>query len=56
MAFSLYAATVPSSQQILSAVMGMLDKAEAFCVDQEIAPNMRGGSGNLDSGMSGLPA
>ena len=39
MAFSLYAATVPSSQQILSAVMGMLDKAEAFCVYQEIAPN-----------------
>ena len=39
MAFSLYAATVPSCQQILSAVMGMLDKAEAFCVYQEIAPN-----------------
>ena len=39
MTFSLYAAIVPSCQQILSAVMGMLDKAEAFCVDQEIAPS-----------------
>ena len=39
MTFSLYAANVPSCQQNLSAVMRMLDKAEAFCGDQEIAPN-----------------
>ena len=31
MAFSLYVATVPSYLQILRAVSGLLDKAEAFC-------------------------
>jgi hypothetical protein len=31
MAFSLYAATIPSYQQILGAVSGLLGSAEAFC-------------------------
>lgn len=31
MAFSLYAAIIPSNLQILEAVAGLLDKAEAFC-------------------------
>ncbi len=39
MTFSLYAATVPSYLQILSAVVGLLDKAEAFCAEKGIAPN-----------------
>jgi uncharacterized protein len=39
MAFSLYAATVPSYQQILGAVSGLLDKAEAFCAEKGIAPS-----------------
>jgi uncharacterized protein len=39
MAFSLYAATVPSYRQILDAVSGLLGKAEAFCTDKRIAPH-----------------
>ena len=38
MSFSLYAATVPSYQQILGAVSGLLDKAEAFCTAKSLAP------------------
>ena len=38
MAFSLYAATIPSYQQILGAVSGLLDAAEAFCAAKGIAP------------------
>jgi hypothetical protein len=38
MAFSLYAATIPSYRQILGAVAGLLDKAEAFCTENKIAP------------------
>ncbi len=37
MAFSLYAATVPSYRQILEAVSGLLSKAEVFCTDKGIA-------------------
>jgi uncharacterized protein len=37
--FSLYAATVPSYQQILGAVSGLLDKAEAFCATKSLAPS-----------------
>ena len=35
---SLYAATIPSWQQILGAVDGLLDKAQAFCADKGLAP------------------
>ena len=38
MAFSLYAATVPSYRQILEAQLGLLGKAEAFCAERRIAP------------------
>ncbi len=38
MAFSLYAATVPSYQQILEAVSSLLVKAESFCTEKGIAP------------------
>jgi hypothetical protein len=38
MAFSLYAATVPSYRQILEAVIGLLGKAEAFCTERGIPP------------------
>jgi len=38
MAFSLYAATVPSYQQILGAVSGLLAKAEKFCAERSIPP------------------
>jgi hypothetical protein len=37
MAFSLYAATIPSYQQILGAVSGLLVTAEAFCLEKDIA-------------------
>lgn len=37
MAFSLYAATIPSYQQILRAVSGLLVTAEAFCLEKDIA-------------------
>jgi len=37
MAFSLYAATVPSYRQILEAVAGLLRKAENFCTEKGIA-------------------
>ena len=39
MSFSLYAATVPAYLQILGAVSGLLDKAEAFCAEKRIAPS-----------------
>ncbi len=37
MAFSLYAATVPTYRQILGSVSHLLDKAEAFCVEKGLA-------------------
>jgi len=39
MTFSLYAAIVPSYQQILGAVSGLLDKADAFCAEKGIPPD-----------------
>jgi len=36
MAFSLYAATIPSYQQILGSVSGLLVKAQAFCEEKAI--------------------
>jgi uncharacterized protein len=38
MAFSLYAATVPSYCQILGAVVGLIEKAEAFCTEKGLTP------------------
>ena len=38
MAFSLYAATIPSYEQILGSVSGLLGTAEAFCAEKGIAP------------------
>jgi hypothetical protein len=38
MSFSLYAATVPSYIQILGAVAGLIDKAEAFCAEKGLTP------------------
>jgi hypothetical protein len=38
MALSLYAVTVPSFRQILQAVIGLLDKAQAFCAEKGLAP------------------
>jgi uncharacterized protein len=37
MTISLYAATIPSYQQILGAVAGLLGTAEAFCTDKGLA-------------------
>lgn len=37
MAFSLYAATIPSYLQILASVSGLLSKAEAFCAEKGLA-------------------
>lgn len=37
MAFSLYAATIPSCSQILAALAGLLTKAETFAAEQGIA-------------------
>jgi uncharacterized protein len=38
MTFSLYAATIPSYQQILGAMSGLLVTAETFCSEQRLAP------------------
>jgi uncharacterized protein len=38
MAFSLYAATVPSYQQILAGIAGLLRTAQAFCAEKKIEP------------------
>ena len=38
MSFSLYDATIPSTLQILRAVDGLLDKAEAFCTERGHEP------------------
>lgn len=37
MGFSLYAATIPSYQQILGSMAGLLGTAEAFCADKGLA-------------------
>lgn len=39
MTLSLYAATIPSYVQILSAVSGLINKAEAFCNEKSVAPD-----------------
>jgi len=38
MSFSLYSATIPSYQQTLGAVAGLLVTAEAFCAEKQLAP------------------
>ena len=38
MAFSLYAATVPSYRQIMGAVAGLLRSAQAYCNEKKILP------------------
>ena len=38
MALTLYAATIPSYIQILESVSRLIDKAEAFCGEQKLAP------------------
>ncbi len=38
MAISLYSATVPTFQQILGALSGLIDKGEAYCNDTGLAP------------------
>jgi uncharacterized protein len=38
MAISLYAATIPSYQQVLGAIAGLLSTAEAFCTERGLAP------------------
>lgn len=38
MAFTLYAATIPSYLQILSSVSRLICKAESFCADKGLAP------------------
>lgn len=38
MALSLYTATIPSFQQMLDAVAGLLAKAEVFCAEQGLVP------------------
>jgi hypothetical protein len=40
MTFSLYAATIPTYLQTLGAVLGLLDKAEVFCEDKAVAPEI----------------
>jgi len=38
MTFSLYSAVVPTNLQILESLSGLLDKAESFCSEKELAP------------------
>ncbi len=39
MTLSLYTATIPSYIQILGAVSGLINKAEAFCNEKGVAPD-----------------
>ena len=39
MAFSLYSATAPCFQQILGAMSGLIDKAETFRAEKDLAPD-----------------
>jgi uncharacterized protein len=39
MTLSLYSATVPSYIQLLGAVDGLLQKAEAYCIEKGVAPS-----------------
>lgn len=38
MSFSLYAATIPSYNQVLGSLAGLLEKAEAHCTSKGVAP------------------
>jgi hypothetical protein len=38
MSISLHAATVPSYQQILGSMAGLLDRAQSYCQEQSLAP------------------
>lgn len=38
MSISLYSAIIPSYRQILEAVSGLLEKAQAFCFEKDLAP------------------
>ena len=38
MPLTLHAATIPSCLQIIAATSGLLDKAEAFCIERSLAP------------------
>jgi len=38
MAFTLYAATIPSYIQILGSVARIIDKAEAYCAENDVSP------------------
>jgi hypothetical protein len=38
MTLSLYSATIPSYRQILGAVAALVDKAESFCAEKNLAP------------------
>lgn len=40
MAFTLYAATIPSYLQILNSVSTLIDKAEAFCIEKGLEPEV----------------
>lgn len=40
MPFSLYAATVPSYRQILGALIALIDKAEVFCTQTGLSPEV----------------
>uniref|UniRef100_UPI0035C9D607 DUF1993 family protein n=1 Tax=uncultured Sphingomonas sp. TaxID=158754 RepID=UPI0035C9D607 len=39
MTFSLHAAIIPSQLQILRACAGLIDKAEAFCLERDLSPD-----------------
>jgi uncharacterized protein len=38
MTFTLYEATIPNFQQAVGATIGLIDKAEVFCADTNLAP------------------
>ena len=40
MTFSLHAAIIPSQAQLLRASVGLIDKAEAFCVERNLSPDI----------------
>lgn len=48
MAFTLYAATIPSYLQILSSVARLIDKAERFCADRDLPPASLIGASLID--------
>ena len=52
MTFTLYAATIPNNLQVLGAVAALITKAEAWCNERGLPPEVRRRPGQVRSGLT----